>query len=86
MILGPVRTETDADRVVDARNEAVVDDLEGAPKADARVKVVEEAHERVRLGLEQVIRMGPGLLDGGDVGLRVARGEEGGGDAESGQK
>src|SRR5690606_8461071 len=64
-----VDAEADADGVVDARDEAVVHELDGAPEANSEAVAVggaggiDEAEQHARLELESVVRVCARALD-----------------------
>src|SRR5690606_35992648 len=82
----PIETKADTDRIVDFRDEPVVDDgdraAEARAEAGAVVVTVVSEHE-VRFGLEHVVRLRAGSLDdalgfgsSGDAGERSGRESE----------
>src|SRR6266481_8202672 len=69
-----VEPETDADTVVDAAHEPVVDDGNRAPEPDARtVADLAPAEKDVRLGLERIARVLAGQPDDHLLGPRATR-------------
>jgi hypothetical protein len=69
-----VESETYADAVVDAADEPVSNDGDGAPKADARtISEIAPAEEQVGLGFEGVVRVIAGALDDRLLGGGAAR-------------
>ena len=65
---------------------AVVDELDGAAKTDARSQLVEGSDQKMRLGFEDVVRVSARDLDGGGIGQRGLRREQRGGRRHGGQE
>src|SRR5262245_57281162 len=72
-----VEPETDSDAVVDRAHEAIENDRDGPPKADAGTFLeIAPSEKQMGLRLERVVRVRSGLLDDRLLGAHDARSTE----------